>query len=579
MSAVYQVTARRPGSSARSVTLAGKPLHFGSGVNADLPLAGADIPAVAGRLFVGGGDQVMLFNLGSALTLDGVPVPELEPTIWKPGGRLGLGVYTLELSAVTAAPGMNTDETPLEVQPLMDLPTVQPNSVKPQAPMPAPVSQMAVPTLPPEIQSYTSRRLPVPSPAQRVGDDLDTLIGPLRKMGNRQWSGYSDDHRVTQAAPVIVENDSPEDREGFTRFKNWLEQDKLSAQLGLKAINFAPGERIVLPLSVHNGYSHPLELAMSVAGIPDDWAIADAPVLALAAGELKGFEVIINTRSAGEARHLDAVLKLYDRVTPEIYIHLPLPITLKNQPDVTGGFDQPQPRVPGRVYLSLQNHTLSTIKVTLSIGQHDPALRVVLPEPEIELIPHQKLRAPVDVDAVRRPPLISRRATLHINAQQGIRAPIDLATSVFIQPSFSLLPLFALAIGLFGLGLLLLAVARMNGAAMILPTATMTATPSPTLTMTTRPSATATATMTATTTPTMIPSVTPLPFVDPRPADCQASVPIPYGWMPYQVAGGENLFRIARRFNVSQTELATVNCIQDVTYIQEGQWILAPSGQ
>ncbi len=591
MSAIYQVIVRRPGSSARSVTLAGKPLHFGSGIHVDLALAGADIPSVAGRLFVSGGEQVMLFNLGAALTLDGLLVPELEPTIWKPGGRLGLGAYTLELTTVAAAaPGVNNDETPLEAQPLVDMPTMQPKSVKTKAP----VSMTAVPELPPEIHSYSSRRPPVPpmpSPAARYADDeADTLIGsveteaplalkPVVKNGNGHWSAYSENRQVTQAAPVILENDSLEAHEGFTRMKHWLVQDKLGAQLDLKAINFAPGERIVLPLSVRNTYPHPLELAVSASGLPDDWAIVDAPVLMLDAGELKGFEVIINTRNAGDVKHLEAVLKLYDRVTPEINIHLPLPITLKNQPDVTGGFDQPRARVPGNVYLTLQNHTLSAIKVTLSIGQHDPALRVILPHPEVELIPHQKVRLPVSVEAIQRPRFARRLSALHISAQQGSRAPLDLGTTVSIQPSVGYLPLLPLVIGLLGLGVLLFMVARMSGVVMTVPTATETSTASPTASETPQPSATATATatLTPTITPTVVPSATALPFVDPRPADCQASVPIPDGWIPYQIRRGENLFRLAQRFYTSQTELAVVNCIQNVVYIREGQWILVPS--
>lgn len=589
MSAVYQIIARRSGSSARSIALAGKPLHFGSGTQTDLVLAGADIPSVAGRLFIGGGDQVILFNLGANLTLDGMSVPPFEPTIWKAGGQLKLGVYSLELAAVTSAsPKMNNDETPLEQQALAaDPPTIQ-RSFKIEARQPAP--SPVVPELPPEIQSYTGRRLPVlpiPRPAvQSADENAETLMVPVDgtptvtpeiksvvKNGNGQWAGLSNGHWVTQVAPAILEKDVPEDREGFTQVKYWLEQDKLSAQLGLKAINFAPGERVVLPLSIRNAYSHPLELMPSISGLPADWSIVDAPILDLAAGELKGFEVVMNTHDPGDLKPIEAVLKLSDRVTPEINIHLPLPITLKSQSDVTGGFDQQHARVPGQIYLTLQNHTLSTIKVAMSIGQHDPLLQVVLPNPEVELIPHQKVCVPVNVDAIRRPRFVGCQTDLHISAQQGSRAPLDLATTVSIQPSIRYLPFLVLISGLIGLGILML-VARMSGVAVIAPTATETSTLPPTLTVTHQPSATAMPT--ATSTPTAIPTATALPFVDPRSVNCQASVSIPDGWMPYQIRRGENLFRLAQRFSTSQDQLAAVNCIQDMTFIREGQWILIP---
>ncbi len=596
MSMVYQVIIRRAGSMPQNVTVGEKLLHFGSGKNSDLVLADETLPAIAGRLFMSSGNQIILFNLGAHFTLDGTQVPSLEPTIWKPGVQLQIGNYSLELKIIDIPISKITpDETPLREDP---------QTTRPPIVFAAPVqlSAAVMPNALPEVSTYVSLHAPAGSVSRLTGqmgeEDKKTIkdIDSFRALdisevevtepvetGAKQWFGYSAD-RQTQAMPPIIEDDTLEDKEGFTRFKNWMEQDKLSVQLGLKTVNFAPGERIMLPLSVRNNYSHPLELLVSVVGIPADWVIDDAPIISLAAGELKTFEVVLLTRPTTLTMQLDAFLYLTDRVTPEISAHLPLPITLKDQSDLTGGFEQSRTLVPNNVYLTLQNQTLSTVKIRLSIGPHDSALRVVLPNSEVDLAPYQKVRIPIRVDVVRFPLFVSHNCALHISAQQGTRAPLDLATVVSVQPSLLRYLLLIIIIGLLGVSFWV--ITKMHGGLLILatstPTLTTTFTPTVISTATVLPTEIATSTVAPTNSPLVIPTEvilptnTALPFIDPRGEACQASIAIPNEWTLYIIQRGENLFRIATNHNISMNELARVNCIRDAKHISVGQKILVP---
>ena len=590
---IYQITARRTGMPVQTVTVSSKPLHFGSGENTDLILHDPRIPPIAGRLFISSGNQILLFNLGALdirFTLDGAQVPSLQPTIWKSGAQLQISDYTLDLKTIDIPlPKRTLDETPLEASSLSaDAQSTRPPLISP-TPIPA-VLPAPLPDVLPEIATYVGQSIP-PSPPkpqpllQLVDEDKDTVRGiegfraldsanveitePV-ETGAKQWLGYSSNERQTQAMPPRIEVDSSEDQEGFTRFKNWMEQDKLSVQLGLKTINFALGERIMLPFSVQNNYSHPLELLPRVTGLPADWKIIDVPVIALVAGELKTFEIIILTRATAVTKPLDVFLNLTDRVTPEIKATLPLPITLKTQPDLIGYFEQSHVPVPGSVYLTLQNQTLSTEKVRLSIGPHNPAIRILFPNSEIELTPYQKLRVPVRVEVVKFPHFISRNCALHISAQQGTRAPLDLFTVVSVQPSL-LRYLLLITIGL--LGALLLLITRPNGVASIVATYTETFTPPPTAIMTDIPTAVP---QVIPPTEAAIPTNTLLPFADPRSSDCQANIPVPSGWIVYSVKSGENLYRIALNHGISDNELARVNCITNKKIITLGQAIIVP---
>jgi hypothetical protein len=617
----YRVVARQGGKEIGHLDLSDVNQFFGSGTAAHLRLPGEEIAAQVGWLRIGRDGRVLVSVMveTTVVTLDGSVLPAFKPTEWREGARVGVGGCTLELLASerssaqtlpptdepsfltlppvarTTPPGSVAMTMPPIVPPSAPTPRSSPRSTE-ESPMardpfgqddtenqdalhatedyvpPAPLS----PARATDESPITRDPFGLPEqPPVRV-PEFTTFTKPIDPDGDTPAHVFGGD-RVTepyvpQGERLTVAYELPPDGldMGMTRRKDWRDEGRLSAQLGLPSVNFVPGERISLPVSLRNEYAHDLELLVALAGLPGDWQIDDLGLITLTPGEVRALNLAVQTRPSPGTERLEGMLRFYDRATPQITISLPLRMTLKRAPDLTGAFEPSVLREGQALYLRLQNHTLSPMTVTLSVSEQPPGLRVLLPMPRVDLAPNQRTAVPVQVD-VRARSLFARRAyRFGIVGQQGTRAPLgfsgEVLANALIPPLVALLFIGVLAVLCGVLALLVVPGLRQ---AVIPPTAT------PTLTATFTPTVMPTPLPTAT----LLPSATPTPtFSDPRSAACQSQVPVPPGWTrTYVIVSGDRLFQLAGRYGTSVAELMRVNCLND-DRIFPNQQLLVPGG-
>ncbi|MBL8166097.1 MAG: LysM peptidoglycan-binding domain-containing protein [Anaerolineae bacterium] len=602
--AVYSVVARQGGKEIGRITLSDVNQFFGSGAAAHLKLPGEEIAAQVGWLRIGRDGRVLVSVMieTTVVTLDGSTLPPFKPTEWREGSRLGVGGCTLELiagersSAQTLPPTVQQEFLTLDPA-ARTIPPAEPPSVPTPRSVPRPTEESPMtrdlfgqddtedqaalhttedyvqPSPPPRSVSRPTEESPMAGapfppleqPPSRVPEftTFTQAVDPGEDTPAHVFGG----DRVTE--PYVPRGERPTEAYtlppegldmGMTRRKDWRDEGRLSAQLGLSSVNFVPGERISLPVSLRNEYTHELELLVALAGLPGDWLIDDLPLITLAPGETRALDLVIQTRAFSGPERLEGMLRFYDRATPQITITLPLRMFLKRAPDLTGVFEPTLVREGEALFLRLQNHTLSPMTVTLSVSEQPAGLRVLLPMPRVDLAPNQRTAVPVQVD-VRARSLFARRAyRFGIAGQQGTRAPLDFPGEVLanalIPPLVALLLIGVLAL-LCGV-LALLAVPNLRS--MISPP---TATPIPTATFT--PTLMPSPTLTPFPTDVPPPSATPTPaFTDPRSLDCQSRVAAPPGWTrTHIIVSGDRLFQLAGRYGTSVAELMRVNCLND----------------
>jgi hypothetical protein len=399
---------------------------------------------------------VLVQNLGKpgSLLLDGVPLNDQKPTRWTPGSTLTLGVFVFTLEAVAehdlnAPPDAPMTLTAVSAESSADAPADADAATEYRTHQP----------IPPTESATTRKSAPEPPPRLPEWTQFLTAVDPDKFPPATSAAYAAPPDQVTlpyTGAPLAAPPPSPavpnpprpiftgrlpevaEEGTQMTRYKEWREMGKLSAQCGLSTINFVPGERIRIPISVRSEAAHPLELLAHLAGLPDDWAVTAPAMLTIAPHETTSFDLIVQSQplsdAPGSPPKLDAHLRLFDRVTSEIAISLPLTLTLKRQPDIVGMIEPERVQAGQPVYLALQNHTLATFSVALSVDSPAPQIRVVLPQTQVELVPNQKVRIPVNIEVLRPPRFRAAVYSYHLFTQQGTRAPLDFVGTVRVAP-------------------------------------------------------------------------------------------------------------------------------------------------
>jgi LysM repeat protein len=631
----YQIVAGR-GEDAGQHTLrarvTAKPLLIGSSKNAGLMLDDPLILPVHIRALLSTTGQVVLTNLGKegTVTLNGEVIPPLVPTVWKPGLVVNVGEYNLELLTLIEENGsaqvervrpevitqnseivpdpdasiilssLNPGRSLEQSQFLQERPVM--NTLTPEDVQPPPTNQTGV------VPAHQASS-PLPALDEDVGESRETEAIPV-DLYQRGFGGANDSLR-----------------------KNWQSANGLDAQLITNPVYLVAGERIRIPVSLRNRDSRPMALRLHVAGLPPEWQVGQDEVAQLAPGEIRSAGIVLQTQPSFAQSSIEAVIRVSDQSAPERFLMLPLNLNFKSAPNVVGSLAPARIAAPGTTYLTLHNHT--QVPVTVFVTGHSPSpdARILPAQPQAQIPPGQFIEIPVRAEGLRRRWFGAVSYPFSVAVQQGQRAMLDYPGTVRVLPRIPLLPLVLL--------LLLIAAAIAFFALRNAPAAnsSSTSTPAPSLTATlnlTTPLAgsqseatappvveqtsavpfgtttapiesavpTATPITPTTAAPTAIPTTeavipptqaqttdlgvatAPLPAAPP-PATAQAilvpqigncTAPVPPGWKPYTVKGGDTVFRLANRYGTTVDEVLRVNCLADPRLLQKGQVILLPHG-
>jgi hypothetical protein len=370
--------------------------------------------------------------------------------------------------------------------------------------------------------------------------------------------------------------------------KEWQQMGRLSAQLSINPVNLVAGERVRVPVSLRNGYDHPVQLRIHVAGLPKEQVILPPQPLYLGPGEVSAFDLVLQTQILADSPRQELMIRLRDPDAPDVALTASLNLVFKNAPDITGWLDPIEVQDNRPLYLYLQNHTKATAQVSVAGHAGVRGLHVVPAHTQFPIAPGQVVKVPVQLDAPRRKWLRATRHAFSLSAQQGNRAPLDFPGDVHVRPRIPVIPaaLAVLALLVIAVVAIVLLSSRENGTPAT-RVEVVTATPSaaqaddstgqpllapgsdsasatPTPTPSPRPSDTATPTATA----------TEALVGDPRQPGC--TVPIPEGWFPYTVQDGDRVYRLAFDRGTTTDEVAAVNCLDNPRLLHVGDILLLP---
>lgn len=632
---IYQVTATQSDGKTLRIKLSNRPLLIGSSNTAHLVLNGFDILPIHARLLLSTSGQVLLTNLGDedSIRLQAEPVESFTPINWKPGARVTIGSYTLELDTLEITgtsvqrehvhPAAVTQDNEQIVPPSEvliywgeDEQEAAPGTwqlsnedeVQPPAP-PEVVTEL------PEVTSFPPPEdMLLPEMAEETGATTDEESAAEQPPQPPDWESTE----VMPALPhemVAADSHSQETRQHVpagdgTLPKDWQTGGQLSAQISINPVYMAAGERVRVPVSIRNRGDQTAQVRLIVAGISRQW-VEVKEVIELGPGETKSTELVLHIPQDVSAVSFDCGLRVYDRLNTDDYtLLLPFQIILKPQPILTGWLNPSEARFPENTILGLQNHTLADMDIFIAGHAPDDRVFVVPGHPLVQIPPGQVVQIPIQIRVEQRSWLRQRRARFSLSAAHSSRAPLDFPGVVLIPPRLPLnyILLTAAFVTILSIAFLLLTrPAQDTISIQQSPTATPTLTdvvlpsqpaalPSPgrspvtTSIPTQKPSSTPTLTPTIPTatlvmeatgilpTPTPAYSVTAtVPTVtanDPRPSGCVA--PIPEGWQPYTVQPGDRVFRLAMDYGTTVTEITVVNCLPNPRLLQVGQILLLP---
>ncbi len=274
-----------------------------------------------------------------------------------------------------------------------------------------------------------------------------------------------DDDQITQpytpangAQPVIERL-----MESYAPSTDWHYNTNLSAQLTMNPVTVAVGERVRVPVSVHNGNVFGTTVRLMVAGQPDGWESAPAPRLTLQPGELRTADLLIQIRPDIQQPTLELAVLVSDVMNSDITVQLPLKLVLKRDLSLSGRLEKALVRDKDTAYLTIQNHAAAETRVFLGGQAEGDEVEVMLPENELWLGAGQSARVPVHFHAQRRPLLRERRRAFWLTAQEGSRAPLDYRGVVRVAPRLGWLALLILL--LIGIEVLVAAVLVLNAVA------------------------------------------------------------------------------------------------------------------
>ena len=439
----YQIVAvHRDGTAQRGKINIGKPLTIGSGPTADLRLTSSAILPTHVRLKVTNRNNLELLNLGksSSVSLNGVPITTLETVTCKSGDTIELGDYTLSLQSepdrdinddnirrsAQSSPSRRTSET--------QLPTWRPAREDSTQKYPfdkrdtdlAPIVIEQPLTLDEDAPTY---HLAQPKPAAKNDLALALTVAEDALSTVDQPTALYPVTQGLQRRYVDLDNTQP---------TAWIAAGFLIAQLTINPVNLAPGERVRIPVSIHNKYSHPVELEIDAIGLPKEWAILSSPRLKLSSGELQGHDLVLQTQSLPTQDGVDIMICMSDVLSQQITLNVPLRIVFKNAPNIVSWLDPAVLHDSGPNFLKLQNHTLTNTTVYLAGGSHSDNVRVVPAQTSVEITPGQTVNIPVNFAVKHRRLWQSTSSEFWISAQQGTRAPLDCVGTVRIQPQVRL---------------------------------------------------------------------------------------------------------------------------------------------
>ncbi len=230
----------------------------------------------------------------------------------------------------------------------------------------------------------------------------------------------------------------------YTQPKDYHYHSNFSAQLTINPVNVVPGERVRVPISIHNGNAFNAEVRVLVAGLPSGWECAPVSRLPLRPGEVRGVDLVLQTRPGFQQTAAELLVLVSDVLSPNIAIQLPLVVALKREANLTGRLEASLVRDKDTAYLNLQNHTLAETQVFISGEVQGGEADLLLPEYAFQLAPGQSIRVPARFRTHRRPLLREQRHEFWLSAQQGSRAPLDYTGVVRVMPRLGWLPLLIL---------------------------------------------------------------------------------------------------------------------------------------
>ena len=232
--------------------------------------------------------------------------------------------------------------------------------------------------------------------------------------------------------------------ESYAPSTDWHYNTNLSAQLTMNPVTVVVGERVRVPVSVHNGNVFGTTVRLVVAGQPGGWESAPTPRLTLQPGELRSADLLIQIRPDIQQPALELAVLVSDVMNSDITVQLPLKLVLKRDLSLSGRLEKALVRDKDTAYLSIQNHAAAEAQVFIGGQAEGGEVEVVLPENELWIGSGQSVRVPVQFRAQRRPLLREKRRAFWLAAQEGSRAPLDYRGVVRVAPRLGWLALLIL---------------------------------------------------------------------------------------------------------------------------------------
>ncbi len=453
---LYQITAVRhhpANGSQRRARLGDRPFHIGSGEGADLVLSDPGILPVHIRLFLTTAGQVMLTNLGGTGTvqINDSPLANFASIHWKPGAAVTVGAYELQLillllegegtgAVEVVRPSVITQEQ-APVQPAIapasqEKPPKPENTVvflrPPEAQPPSPASEAPPAAIdpPPDIPEAPAEHRP-----EAMNVRTPVMPFAVEQPPQPGWIGDPaiDPDLNASSGPVTGSTPAHPPVSAVTLPKEWQTAGLLSVQFAHNPLILVAGERIRAPISLRNGYAHPLQLQVAATGVPESWIIPPPP-LALSPGAIRTFDLILDTKAPAAAQTLVLKLRLSDPAWPNVALTLPVEMQFRADPDLVGWLEPENARENGLASLVLQNHTCAAIELFVA-GHADPAVLHVHPaQSQVRLPAGQTIRLPLTFVALQRPWLWAAVHAYAITVAHEQRAPLDYPGRVRLRP-------------------------------------------------------------------------------------------------------------------------------------------------
>jgi hypothetical protein len=608
-----------------------EPFIVGSGDKADLKLDDSQLLPVHARLIVTSKGQTLLINMGApgTMSLNGEAMPSFTPLHWKPGIFAQIGNYELELAVLDIEgdygqveklrPALITQDN--EAVSSSDFVIDWGTGRKPDSIEEIPPPKSTILYDQAEILEDFEPKSSADEDTQHSSVESITEAMPfdphrqetrpvVYEVARTPAMPFSTEGRVLAPLPAVVSSVRGM-VVGETLPKDWHRAGNLSAQTTINPINLVAGERVRVPISVHNDYSHPVNLRVYTAGMPREDVILPTGMITVAPGEVTAFDIILHPKIRPPDSPVDFLVRLSDPAAPEAVLTLNMEVVFKDAPNLTGWFEPKIAHDNKPLYFCIQNHTRGTATVFLGGCTEVNGLYVVPEQTQFEIPAGQIVKIPIKFDLPPKRLFLPARYAFSILVREPSRAPLDFPSVIYvgarIRPIFWLLFVVVIIGAFLSLRAILAQPSGVQSATQT-PTAEVTVThtgesslvvvpievtsevtieatePAPTIkistaTKTPRPSDIPTATNTLTDVPyteTFTPTFTETPlFEDPRPTDC--SVIIPEGWKPYTVQTGDRVYRLAVDRGTTADEVARVNCLPDPRILQVGQVLLLPT--